>query len=76
MRSGNESRYPAVIALRNVDIGGNPSDPCMKTILSIEVNCCRLALMSWMFCSVGLSKSVTYIPVVLHRLATRTGLSL
>ena len=46
VRSGNESRYPAVIALRNVDIGGNPSDPCMKTILSIEVNCCGFAFMS------------------------------
>ena len=78
VKLGKERRYPAEMACCRVEIGRKPRAPCKNVSRSSDVNCCRFALINLIFVcySVGLLRSVTYIPVIGQRCALRMGLSL
>ena len=78
VKSGKERRYPAEMAHRRVEIGGKPRAPCKNVSHSNDVNCSRFALINLIFvyCNIGLLRSVMYIPVIGQRCALRMGLSL
>ena len=78
VKSGKERRYPAEMAYHRVEIGGKLRALYKNISRSSDVNCCRFALINLIFvcCSVGLLRSVMYIPVIGQHCALRMGLSL
>ena len=73
IRSGNDRRYPANIALCSDNISRKSRAPRRKFILSIEVNYWRFAFKSYFVSSIRFSKFITYISVIGYLLALRIG---
>ena len=71
LRSGQDLKYPAAIALDNVDKLSEPSALYKNFNLSIEINYCKFVFAK----SNGSDSLVTYIPVVGQCLAFNIGIN-